>query len=76
MKKSRFTEEQVIHAMRRLEAGEPPKQLARELGVSEPTLNTWKKKYLGMGVPELRKLKAYNSPKRRISDSRTKTSHW
>jgi hypothetical protein len=29
MKKSRFIEEQVIHAMRRLEAGEPPKQLAR-----------------------------------------------
>ena len=46
--------------MRRLEAGEPPKQLARELGVSEPTLYTWKTKYLGMGVPELRKLKAQN----------------
>lgn len=58
MKKVRFTEEQIIHAMRRLEAGEPPKQLVRELGISEPTLYTWKKKYLGMGVPELRKLKA------------------
>jgi putative transposase len=39
------------------EAGEPPKQLVRELGISEPTLYNWKKKYSGMGVPELRKLK-------------------
>ena len=58
MKKKRFTEEQIIHAMRRLEAGETTKLLARDLGVSEATLYTWKKKYLGMGVPELRKLKA------------------
>jgi putative transposase len=43
--------------MRRLYAGESPKQLVRELGVSELTLYTWKKKYPGMGVPELRKLK-------------------
>lgn len=57
MKKSRFTEEQIVHAMRRLDAGEPPKQLSRELGVSEATLYTWKKKFSGMGIPELRKLK-------------------
>ena len=58
MNKSRFTEQQIIHAMRRLEVGETPKQLVSELGISEPTLYNWKKKYLGMGVPELRKLTA------------------
>lgn len=57
MKKSRFTEEQIIHVLKRIEAGEPPKQLVRELGVTEQTIYTWKKKYSGMGVPELRKLK-------------------
>ena len=58
MNKSRFTEQQIIHAMRRLEVGETPKQLVSELGISEPTLYNCKKKYLGMGVPELCKLTA------------------
>lgn len=58
MKKTRFTEEQIIHVLKRLEAGEPIKQLTREVGVSDATIYTWKKKFSGMGVPELRKLKA------------------
>jgi len=58
MKKTRFTEEQIIHVLKRLEAGEPIKQLTREVGVSDATIYTWRKKYSGMGVPELRKLKA------------------
>jgi hypothetical protein len=36
MNKSRFTEQQIIHAMMRLEVGETPKQLVRKLGISEP----------------------------------------
>lgn len=58
MKKTRFTEEQIIHVLKRLEAGEPIKQLTREIGVSDATIYTWRKKFSGMGVPELRKLKA------------------
>lgn len=58
MKKTRFTEEQIIHILKRLEAGEPIKQLTREVGVSDATIYTWRKKFSGMGVPELRKLKA------------------
>lgn len=57
MKKSRFKEEQIVRVLRRLEAGETAKDLIRELGISEQTLYTWKKKYGGMDVPELRKLK-------------------
>jgi putative transposase len=57
MKRSRFTEEQIIHALRRAEAGEPVKELVRALGVTETTFYVWKKKYAGMGVPELRKLR-------------------
>ena len=57
MKKSRFSEEQIIHALKRIEVGEPVKSLTRELGVTEATIYSWKKKYSGLGVPELRKLK-------------------
>lgn len=58
MKRSRFTEEQIVHALRRAEAGEPVKELARTLGVTETTFYAWKKRYAGMGVAELRKLKS------------------
>ncbi len=57
MKRSRFTEEEITHALRRAEAGEPVKELIRSLGITEQTFYVWKKKYAGIGVPELRKLK-------------------
>ena len=57
MKKSRFSEEQIVHALRRNEAGESAKDITREMGVTEQTFYTWKKKYAGLGVSELRKLK-------------------
>ena len=57
MKRSRYTEEQIVHALRRNEAGEGAKEIARELGVTEQTFYTWKRKYAGLGVSELRKLK-------------------
>lgn len=57
MKRKRFTEEQIVHVLRRIDAGEQAKLIIRELGISEQTLYTWKKKYAGLGVPELRKLK-------------------
>jgi putative transposase len=55
MKRSRFSEEQIVHILRRAEAGEPVKELTRSLGVTEQTFYVWKKKYAGLGVPELRK---------------------
>lgn len=58
MKKSRFREEQIIHALRRAEAGESVKEVSRDLGVTETTFYAWKKKYAGLGVPELKKLKS------------------
>ena len=58
MKKSRFKEEQIVHALRRAEAGEPVKEVTRDLGVTETTFYAWKKKYAGLGVPELKKLKS------------------
>ncbi len=57
MKRSRFTEEQILHALRRAEAGEVVREIIREFGITEQTFYTWKKKYAGLGVAELRKLK-------------------
>ena len=57
MKKSRYTEEQVIGAVKQMEAGRKAKELARELGVSEATLYAWKSKYGGLEVNEARRLR-------------------
>ena len=58
MKRSRFTEEKIIHALRRVEGGESTKEVIREYGITEATFYTWKRKYAGLGVPELKKLKS------------------
>lgn len=57
MKKSRFTEEQIVGTLQRLESGVAAKDLARELGVNAQTLYRWKKKYGGLDVNEARRLK-------------------
>lgn len=57
MKKSKFTEEQIAFALRQGEAGTPVPDIVRKLGVSEATFYRWKKKFGGMGVAELRRLR-------------------
>ncbi len=57
MKRSRFTEEQIVAVLKRHEAGESVKDLTREFGVTEQTFYVWKRRYNGLGVVELKKLK-------------------
>ena len=57
MKKSRYTEEQVIGAVKQMEAGRKAREVSRELGVSEATLYAWKSKYGGMEVSEAKRLR-------------------
>jgi putative transposase len=57
MKKSNFTEAQVVAALRECAAGTPVGQVARKVGVSEQTLYTWKKKYASLDVADIRKLR-------------------
>ena len=66
MKKGRFTEEQIIGVLKQMEAGRKVSELARELGVSEATLYTWKSKYGGMEVNEARRLKELEEENRRL----------
>ena len=57
MKKGRFTEQQIVSALKKQEAGIPVKDIARELGISEATFYNWKAKYGGMEASDVVKLK-------------------
>ncbi len=57
MKKTRFGEEQIAYILRQSEGGTPAIEVCRKNGISEQTFYRWKKRYGGMGVPELRRLR-------------------
>ncbi len=59
--KKRFTDDQIIGAVKKLEAGMPAKELSRELGVTQQSLYHWKKKFGGMDVTDARRLKELES---------------
>ncbi len=59
--KMRFTEEQIIHAIKRLESGLDPKTLCRVLGIHMQTLYVWKRKYQGLEVADAKRLKNLES---------------
>ncbi len=68
MKKTKYTEEQIIAAVKQMEAGRPVKDLARELGVTDQTLYNWKSKYSGMDVGEAKRLKSLEDENRRLKE--------
>lgn len=57
MKKSKFTEAQIVFAIKQSESGVQVSEICRKMGISEPTFYNWKKKYGGLGVSELRQLR-------------------
>jgi putative transposase len=66
MKKSRFTEEQIVSALQEAEAGANTKELCRRLGISRETLYNWKRKYGGMNVPDAKRLKQLEDENRQL----------
>lgn len=66
MKKSKFTEEQIAFALKQAETGTRVQEVCRKMGISEATFYNWKKKYGGLGVTELRRLKQLEEENRRL----------
>ena len=66
MKKSRFSEAQIVAILREGEAGIPVADLLRKHGISRPTFYLWRQKYGSAGVPELQKLKALEQENARL----------
>jgi len=66
MQRKRFTEEQIAFALRQAEAGTAVTEITRKLGVSEQTFYRWKRKFAGLGVSELRRLKQLEEENRKL----------
>ena len=66
MKKSRFTDEQIAFCLRQVESGVAVEEACRKLGISQQTFYRWKKKFAGLGVPELRRLRQLEEENRKL----------
>jgi putative transposase len=66
MKGKRFTEEQMIGAVKQLEAGRTVEEVAREIGVSKATIYGWRAKFGGMSVSDAQRLRQLEDENRRL----------
>lgn len=66
MKKSKFTESQIIKAIKENESGRSVDEISRELGISNGTFYAWRKKYAGMDTQQLKRLKELEEENRRL----------
>ena len=66
MKKSRFSETQIIKVLKEYESGRGSKDLCREYGISSATFYSWRKKYGGMEANQVKKLKELEDENQRL----------
>jgi len=66
MKKSRFTEDQIIGVLKEHQAGIPTAELCRKHGISDATFYNWRSRYGGMEVSDARRLKSLEDENRRL----------
>ena len=66
MRKSRFSEHQIVSALKRVESGVAVKDICRELGVSPATFYQWRSKYGGLEASDLKPIKELEEENRRL----------
>lgn len=66
MRKSKFTEHQIVGVLKRAESGVPVKDICRELGVSTATFYQWRSKYGGLEASDLKRMRALEEENRRL----------
>ncbi len=66
MKRKRFTQEQIAYALRQAEGGVAVAEVIRRLEISENTFYRWKKKFGGMGVAEIRRLRQLEEENKKL----------
>jgi len=66
MRKTRFTESQIIKVLKEVEGGRTATEVCREYGISSATYYKWKSKYGGMEVSDIRRLKELEDENRRL----------
>ena len=70
MKRTRYTEEQIVYCLKQAEAGVPIREIIRKYGISEQTYYRWKGQYGGLDVSELRRLKELETENRKLQQHR------
>jgi len=66
MKRSGFTEEQILFALKQVTAGQPVADVCRQMGISEATFYVWKKRYGNLGLLEIRELRQLRDENARL----------
>ena len=66
MKKSKFTEEQIAFALKQAESGTTVEEICRKMGISQAAFYAWRKKFGGLGVSELRRLRQLEEENRKL----------
>ncbi len=66
MTRKTFSEEQIVYALRQAEAGTSVVEVCRKLGVTEQTFYRWKRKFAGLGVAELPRLRQVEEENRKL----------